>query len=522
MPTVPSWTEGRRAVEDLRALLAFRFAGVRGRSRRRLLMALVLVGLVTFAVIVGAARTSTAYLTGEIPAFQYLPTPDQMREALPSAYAAFLLLAAGTAVATGGGRELLARDRAVAYPIGPATDHLGSLLLAPLSLAWLVQAWGLLGAVGYAGGWRAALAGTPLVLVWLAFGTAFGQVVGWWMEVLRRRPRGVLLSRGLTALLGAIAAVLFATGRMGDLAAMLPTSYVSDAAVAPGLAWFAVLALELVLLVLAVLAGFLPSELASRLAPREEQRMETGRHTARRVTVGPDSWPGDLHLLVKVDRASVWRSVPLRRGSLVLAVLPGLAGLASAMPWHIVVILPGLVASGIALLFGVNAWAIDGRGMLWRESLPVRPSLVYAARSIVLVELMAFASLATLVLVGLRAGLPSAPEASALVCAWLVATAQVAGAAATWSVRSPYAVDLRSARATPAPPVVMVGYSAKLALVTTLTGMLFSGLAQISAWQPALAVAVVFLAWSAVRLLRARSRWSDPSVRSMVVTTVAA
>ena len=42
-----------------------------------------------------------------------------------------------------------------------------------------------------------------------------------------------------------------------------------------------------------------------------------------------------------------------------------------------------------------------------------------------------------------------------------------------WSVRHPYAVDLRSARATPAPPVVMVGYSARLALTTTLTGLVF-------------------------------------------------
>ena len=36
-------------------------------------------------------------------------------------------------------------------------------------------------------------------------------------------------------------------------------------------------------------------------------------------------------------------------------------------------ILPGLVASGGALLFGVNAWCLDGRGLLWRENLPARP-----------------------------------------------------------------------------------------------------------------------------------------------------
>ena len=34
-------------------------------------------------------------------------------------------------------------------------------------------------------------------------------------------------------------------------------------------------------------------------------------------------------------------------------------------------LLPGLTASGAALLFGVNAWCLDGKGMVWRETLPV-------------------------------------------------------------------------------------------------------------------------------------------------------
>ena len=47
-----------------------------------------------------------------------------------------------------------------------------------------------------------------------------------------------------------------------------------------------------------------------------------------------------------------------------------------------------------------------------------------------------------------------------------------------WSALRPYAVDLRSARATPAPPVAMVAYSSKLAVTTTLTSLVFSGLAR--------------------------------------------
>ena len=47
-------------------------------------------------------------------------------------------------------------------------------------------------------------------------------------------------------------------------------------------------------------------------------------------------------------------------------------------------ILPGLVASGGALLFGVNSWCLDGRGALWRDSLPVTPKRVFMSRVIVL------------------------------------------------------------------------------------------------------------------------------------------
>ena len=37
-------------------------------------------------------------------------------------------------VASGGGRELLARDPASIHPISPTTDHLGALVLAPLNI----------------------------------------------------------------------------------------------------------------------------------------------------------------------------------------------------------------------------------------------------------------------------------------------------------------------------------------------------------------------------------------------------
>ena len=58
-------------------------------------------------------------------------------------------------------------------------------------------------------------------------------------------------------------------------------------------------------------------------------------------------------------------------------------------------------------------------------------------------------------------------------------------------------MDLRSARATPAPPVVMAGYSARLAMVTTVTGLVFSGLAQLDDIRYAVSVTVILLLWSA-------------------------
>ena len=117
----------------------------------------------------------------------------------------------------------------------------------------------------------------------------------------------------------------------------------------------------------AVALGAVPAHLAARRAPRDELRVETGNYPARRLPRSP------LAVLVRTDRGSVWRAVPMRRGLAVLAIGPGVVALAGNLDWPQMTILPGLVASGGALLFGVNAWCLDGRGGLWRESLPVGP-----------------------------------------------------------------------------------------------------------------------------------------------------
>lgn len=204
-----------------------------------------------------------------------------------------------------------------------------------------------------------------------------------------------------------------------------------------------------------------------------------------------------------------------------LVTLPGIVAVAGGLEWDTMMMLPGLVASGAALLFGVNAWCLDGRGAPWRDSLPVSPRLVFASRVIALLEVVALATLVTLGLALVRAGLPTAAQLTAVLCSTLVVALQVVATSLRWSVRRPYAVDMRSARATPAPPLVMVGYSTRLALTTTFVALLFSLTAGAGHWQWSVATAVPLLALSARKLVRTSREWADPETRSRVVSAVA-
>ncbi|MEN8706366.1 MAG: hypothetical protein ABF306_09550 [Nocardioides marinisabuli] len=504
MPTARCWTEARRAVADTRALLAFRAAS----STRRLRWALGGFVLVSLAA---AVLPATAPGAGDSErAFDVLLL-------LPTTLVALVLVAVVSAVASGGGRELVAREAAAVHPISPTTDHLGALVLAPLNIAWLLQAWGLLAVTAYAVGPERLLPAQVGMVLWVALATAAAQVVAWCVEGVRRLPRGVAAVRAATALVVAVALGLQVTGRLVDVLDRVPTVRLVVVLVGgadPG--WALAVAVLALLVVATVALGAVPAHLAARRPPRDELRLESQVHPARRR---PRSVLG---VLVRTDRASVWRAVPMRRGLGVLAVGPGLVALLGALDWAQLLVLPGLVASGGALLFGVNAWCLDGRGSLWRESLPVDPVRVFWARVLVLAEFLLAASVATVVLGGLRSGVPSPAEAAALLGALVVVTLQVVGAAMRWSLQHPYAVDLRSARATPAPPVRMVGYSARLALTTTLTGLVFSALARLDDPALVLLLAVAPACWSGLRLVRASRRWVDPVGRARVTVAVSA
>ena len=99
---------------------------------------------------------------------------------------------------------------------------------------------------------------------------------------------------------------------------------------------------------------------------------------------------------------------------------------------------------------------------------------------------------------------------------------QVVGASMRWSLAHPYPVDLRSARATPAPPAAMVGYSARLATSTTFTSLIFSGCAHVPDWRLSVLLAIPCLLWSGARFARTAQRWQDPVARARVVTITAA
>jgi hypothetical protein len=504
--TAASWTEVRRAARDVGHLVAFRTRTVR-RPRAVALVAAIFIGLT-----VGAAGLPALIDGAGSPGGHAL---DAL-VLLPTAMTGFLVLSIASAVASGGGRELLDREHGVIHPVSPTTDHLGALLLAPLNIAWLLQAWVLLGATSYGVAPRDLPPALIGMVVWVALCTALGQLLAWTMEALRRRDHGILVVRGVAVVLLALAASLQLTGRLGQALDATPSRWFAAGLVHGfGATWAGTVLVELLVLGTAVALGAVPAHLAARRAPRDELRGESSTHPARRTPGSP------LAALIRTDRGSIWRAVPMRRGVAVLAIGPGAVALAGNLTWSQMTILPGLVASGGALLFGVNAWCLDARGGLWRESLPVSSATVFAARTWVLTEFLVVAALVTVVLAGLRAGVPDLSEATAVLCILVVVVLQVVSAAMRWSSRRPFAVDLRSARATPAPPLVMVGYSTKLAVTTTVTSLIFSGLARVPHPELSVLVAAPFVVWSLVRLLHARDAWTDPVQRALVVTTTA-
>lgn len=500
----------RSAARDAGILLSFRAGHLRGRSRRRARIAGVVVALITVAA---------AWLPQYIA--QPRPTRYDVLVLLPTAFLGFLFLTAIAATVAGGGREVLSRDEASSFPIAPRTEFLVSLVLAPLNIAWLMEAWTLLASLSYGYGphWQVAIA-QLVTVAWIVAATVLGQMLAAGFEWIRRMRGGVFAVRTFGLALAGLGGWLVITGRLGHwMDHQTITRWLVNAQLQlNGNHWshllFALAALSAVTIVAAVLGGLVADRAARRQAI-DELRLESGQRFSR---ANPTS---DFMAMLRLDRASVWRAVPLRRGILFLGVLPGAIALAGSLRWQAVIMFPGLVCSGGALLFGVNIWCLDARGAIWRESLPARSSLAFLARSWVLAELLLVSLVPALGLGALRAGTPTLADLAALASAAVVTVVFVTGRCLRWSVTKPYPADLRGARATPAPPLAMVGYSARLAFTTTILGLLFYVTSTGSwLWSVLLATPMVLLAAS--DLAHTARQWEAGETRAIVLAAVAA
>jgi hypothetical protein len=219
--------------------------------------------------------------------------------------------------------------------------------------------------------------------------------------------------------------------------------------------------------------------------------------------------------------ASVYRSKPIRRGLLLLVALPVAAASVAELSWTEIVVLPGLVAAGAALLFGVNGWSLLGGGAAWVGSQPMGPRTLFAALTWTIVAVIGSATVVTTVGVALFApGLPRETDVIALVVAAVSCACWVTATALWVSVRRPYQADLRGDRDTPAPPGVMAGYSLRLAGVAGLLGLVMVVFAQLQALGGMVVLSVVVLALAGLRLALARRTWRDDAQRSRVLATI--
>jgi hypothetical protein len=500
---------------QLTALVRLRWRMLR-ELHQRLAFAGVLVALPLLAV-------ATVWATRQAPV-DYV---DNFRLLTPTVFASFLVLAIVSPASSAGGSELFPSDQLTAYPVRDRTVFASTVLLAPANLAWITHFLVLLAVTSYTAPGRWVALGAVTVTAYAVAATLVGQALAWWLEGVRQRGGGRWALRIVAAGLVTALAVLQVTGNLTAFLDGLPTQRVAISAAqgsqgrlwewSPLLGWAPVL----ILLVLASVAAFAAGVAACRwtLGRASDGGLQPeSRPVRRRATA-----TADLLALMQVDRASVWRSAPLRRGALVMAILPGAIAAVTEPRWDSLVLLTGLVAAGAGLLFGVNAFGVDGPGALTLEGLPIDPALRFWAKTVVILEFCGLTIGGALAVGALRAdGRPTSAQMTALLAATVVTSLAVAAFCMRVSVQSPHRSDLRGRRDTPAPPGAMVGYSARLAWRTTWVAMALSIVALAPwAWLP-LVVAVPMASLAGLSLIRSAALWQDEAVRARVVSTVSA
>jgi hypothetical protein len=207
----------------------------------------------------------------------------------------------------------------------------------------------------------------------------------------------------------------------------------------------------------------------------------------------------------------------------VLGVLPGVAAIGAAVPWQSLVVLPGLVAAGAGLLFGINAFSLDGSGAVWLASLPHDPRLLAHAKLRVLIETVAASILIVLIAGCVRSTRPpTASQLAAIISAAISCGTFVVATCMALSVRRPFRADLNGPRDAVAPPGALTLASAQLALPAAVIGFAIEGSSHSHVWWLPLAVGAPIILLSLIWLQRSLARYRDPVLRSRIVQTVAA
>jgi hypothetical protein len=435
---------------------------------------------------------------------------------------AFILLCIIAPIVAGGGTELIPESQLVAFPVTERTLVRLSLVLAPLNVTWYLQVLLLSAATAYAvrgpGG-----PGLPLVvlLAFLAACTTVGHCVGWALVGLRRTRAGRVSTWALLGVLVALSLWIIVTDRAPGLLDSSPTVRVLGAQLSAARLDHGGYLYVLAVLAVAAVLGYLATVRVASWALRRPGDVGADGSLSRplpRRTRERD----ELGSLLAVDRASVWRSPPLRRGLLILAVLPVTAAVIASLPWSSIALLPPLVSSGAALLFGVNALSLDGSGAVWVATLPHDPQLVLRAKARVVLEVIGGAVLLVLVGSALRASTtPDLVDVACAVGASVGCTAVVVATCMRLSVTKPHRAELRGPRDTPAPPGSMALYSVRLATVTTLAGLVYSLATYGRTLTVPLLMTTALVAWALVSWSRTKRLWAAPETRARVVSTVA-
>ena len=493
---------------QLRALVALRWRMVRSRRQRVGLAALGGLALMIVILAVAAGRL--------------VPHDRSFNATLvaPTAFLAYAALALIGPLAAGGGNELFPADDLVPHPVRASTTYFASVVLTPLNIAWVGETTALMSLSAYVTGQRiGTLSALALAAMFIAAMTTCGQAVAWAMTGVRQTEWGIRLIAAIAVLVGAVL-VWVAHAGLTSVLDRAPTRWVI-VAMLQGAAgdyhlWIptAVVLLALAMGGLALGARATAYTLRRPPGPAARQQARALRRRSPAPTVGRQ--------LRAIDRASVWRAPALRRGILVMGVLPGAATAAASVEWSALALTGGLVTAGAGLLFGVNAFCLDAGGALWLASCPVAPRDQIRAKAVVLVEVCLACSVIAVLAGAARArGHLTAVDVVTVSSNIAACTAAVVAICLRSSVLRPHRAEMRSTRATPAPPGAMAAQSARLATQTTFIGLAVTGVALTGSPAAPLLLALAIVLWTGASALRSMRRYDDPSIRSKVAITVA-